>query len=257
MYAYIYLDRNEDQEKLTKIFGWLKNHRIAGKKYPATDITQAYKLAKASVESNCKTIIAIGNEEIISAVINACGSINDKQSFGYIPFDTIGETADFIGVNDTNDALETILARKIEQFHLISVNKGYFLNQLYVTINQSKSTLSLTADRSFNAKASADKIILTNLLNQEGTSTCPVSLEALRLPIQIKTKKSFWNFKPMLKIKKQHERILFFKANLIKIEPGDCNLSTNNSLISSSNLLIGRNNREINLIVKKHRMARY
>jgi hypothetical protein len=260
MYDYLCLAEDFSKDKTNKIFDWLKDHKIYRQPKVAHSLNELYQFAKSSAEKKSKTIVAVGGDQVFSTIINAAKFASDKTTFGYLPVDRLDNTAKFIGVDSVESSLEAISARKVEEFDLVSIGKGYFLDKLDINIDMQdeKSGLEIIADRSFAASLSADKIILTNLLNQESNEINSSMIEAQTDPMQISQKKSFWNFKTKLKIKSEPEKILRLKAKQIRIIPNNCSFSSDNVLLSkTSPVIIGKNNTKINLIVKKHRLRHY
>lgn len=260
MYCYIYKKNEKNNAEYERILSRLKEHKIDGEQKVVENLKDVYSASIEAVEKGFKTIVAVGDDEVFNMVLGAVKDNGLQTVFGYIPLIQHSPISHMLGISDSKSACEILIARKLEEFKLISINKAYFIDKIAIKLGEQKTKNGITSinvNKSFTLKAKPNEIILHNVLNTDQVVTAPIMLEAFRPPIKVSSRSSFWNFRAKLKIKSSLEKMIKLKANQLKIEVYDQDIITNNLLIRGHSLLIGKRIITINLITKKHRSSRY
>lgn len=128
MYFYL-VDSFLNDKKYEKIFSKIENRiidlGINGRISKLSLLKSATELIKEEVKRGAKTIVAIGNDKIVSQVINVIAELG--LTFGIIPVGEENQIAKLLGIPFNETACDTISARRIEKLDLGQVNQNYFL----------------------------------------------------------------------------------------------------------------------------------
>jgi hypothetical protein len=135
MYAYIY-DSFTNEAKygklLYKIEKRLTDLNLNGK-IIRLGISKNVKVAvDDEIRQGTKTIVAVGNDRTVTQIINAiAGNKSDEHhlvTLGIIPIVEKGnDIARTFGIDSISSACEILLARRLQNFQLASINNGFFL----------------------------------------------------------------------------------------------------------------------------------
>lgn len=133
MYFYL-VDNFINDKKYEKIFTKIENRiidlGINGRIAKLSLLKSAAELVKEEVKRGAKTVIAIGNDKIVSQVINVIAE--QDLTFGIIPVGENNQIAELLGIPYNEAACDILSARRIERLDLGKVNQNYFLFKAHI-----------------------------------------------------------------------------------------------------------------------------
>ncbi len=133
MYFYLFdsfLSDKKYEKILDKIQKRIVDLGIEGKIENLSILKNLDELIKSAVKKGFKTIVAVGNDQIISQVINAVA--NSDVVLGIIPVGKNNKIANLLGVPEGELSCDVISNRLIEKIDLGKVNNHYFLTSLKI-----------------------------------------------------------------------------------------------------------------------------
>lgn len=128
MYFYL-VDNFLNDKRCEKIFTKIENRiidlGINGRITKLSLLKSAAELVKEEVKRGAKTIVAVGNDKIVSQIINVIAE--QDLTFGIIPVGENNQIAELLGIPYNEAACDILSARRIEHLDLGKVNQNYFL----------------------------------------------------------------------------------------------------------------------------------
>jgi diacylglycerol kinase family enzyme len=116
---------NQVQEKLKLR---LRELGIDGEFAKTTGPGDAEKLTKTAIEKGANTIVAVGGDGTVNAVMNAASG--QDVAVGIVPLGTSNTLAEHFGIHNWQQACEVLSARRITTYRLIAAGQNYFLSTL-------------------------------------------------------------------------------------------------------------------------------
>lgn len=204
MYLYLYdhfLNDNSYYKLLSKIEMRLTDLGIGGKISRLSPLKNLKDLINDEIRFGVKTIVAVGNDETVSMVINNIVKYEDI-TFGVIPIGKQNFIARDLGINDTETACDVLSARKIEKIDLGRVNNTYFISGIDIAA-ENKITLECEDQYQISSETETCAIHICNLrpaflegaYEEKFFNPQDGMLEALVMPIAELSKKFFGFFK--------------------------------------------------------------
>jgi hypothetical protein len=134
MHVYIYddfLDKPKYRRALNRIETRITDLGLSGKIIRLSVIKNIKEAITGEIRRGAKTIVIVGNNLSLNKIINSIVSpkerLEDRVVFAIIPVGANNEIAKALGMNNEEDACNTILARRIKKLDLGIANKTYFL----------------------------------------------------------------------------------------------------------------------------------
>ncbi len=137
MHVYIYdtfISDKKYSSEAAKIETRITDLGLNGKIIRLGTVSSVYNAVENEVKKGAKTIVAVGDNRILSQTINAMARINASESIGSaIPlgFIPVGKKdnflAEFLGTGMTEVACDVLSQRRIETLDLGQANDNYFL----------------------------------------------------------------------------------------------------------------------------------
>lgn len=166
-----YVSNNRYQKTINKLETRLTDLGLSGKIIRLNNIKNVDNLIHQEIRAGIKNIYIVGNNEsaakVINSVINEKISdlLRDKLVLAMIPIGKHKQSiANSMGIYDSQDACNIILARLIKKIDLGLVNSFVFVNK--VEIFNSSLELNFFDDYSFNIIKKTN-IQFTNLLDRK------------------------------------------------------------------------------------------
>ena len=128
MYCYIYdisASQKKNEKQLLKIEGILTDLGISGKIYKLNILRNLEDVIDEILASEAKSIVVVGNDQIISKVANLI--VGKNIALGIIPLDEPNILAESLGIKSAEEACQIISARKIAKLDIGKINGNYFL----------------------------------------------------------------------------------------------------------------------------------
>lgn len=207
MYLYLYdhfLNDNKYQKVLSRIEMRLNDLGIGGKITRMSPLKNIRDLISDEIRFGVKTIVAVGNDETISSVINNIAKY-ENLTFGMIPVEKNSFIAQNLGIPSGEDACDVLSARKLEKIDLGKVGNTYFISGVNIL---AENTISVLCEDKYQIIPETENcsIFVCNLrpaILGEGIASASGSffnprdgmLEALVQPIKKLTKNFFGVFK--------------------------------------------------------------
>ncbi len=162
MYFYLFdpcLLSKKYEKTLTKIERRIIDLGIEGKFERLTVLKNPEELIKEAIRKGVKTIVAVGNDQIVAQIINIIAD-NDDVVLGIIPLGKNNKIAHLLGIPEGELSCDALSNRLIEKIDLGKINHHYFLTSLKI-IN---SEVTLECDDSYRITPSpAQEINIFNL----------------------------------------------------------------------------------------------
>ena len=143
------------------------------------------------IKLGAKTIIAVGNNQTVNKIIGAIidteiySDFQKKTLLGIIPIGDDNSIASSLGIKNSEEACNILLARRIEKIDLGLADKYYFLNQ--ATIQSAGATLEI--DNYVLEVSERGEIKIINLLS-DNKETVRSNPHDGKLEILIRTRKN-------------------------------------------------------------------
>jgi|GEM_PF-623791 diacylglycerol kinase family enzyme len=133
MYYYIVDPQKISQKEFERVqnilYSSLSEYRISGEVVRITGLRSVNQLVENAFSHGAKTIVAVGNDNTLTELINAVRGREDVV-VGFIPL-VESEIGKILGIKeDIVQAVKTIGLRRIEEIDLGSVNNNLFLTKL-------------------------------------------------------------------------------------------------------------------------------
>ena len=142
MYLYLYdhfLNDNKYHKLLSKIEMRLTDLGIGGKISRLSPLKNIKELINDEIRFGVKTIVAVGNDETVSAAINNIAKY-EGITFGIIPIGKGNTIAYDLGIPEGEEACDVLSARKLQKIDLGRVNNTYFFSGINISA-ENKITL--------------------------------------------------------------------------------------------------------------------
>jgi len=149
MYLYLYdnsLNSNKYHKLLSHIEMRLTDLGIGGKISRLSPLKNLQDLISDEIRFGVKTIVAVGNDETVSMVINNIVNY-DNIIFGIIPIGNNNTIADNLGIPQDVLACDVISARRIKKIDLGKVNNTYFISGIDIS---AENQIMLECENSYN-----------------------------------------------------------------------------------------------------------
>ena len=130
MHSYIFdyfLSQKKYEKIVAKIETRLTDLGLQGKNCHSGPLKSLESIVKDELKHNPKTIVAIGNNNTLSQLINSLGDA--EVTLGIIPIGPNNSLADSFGINDEDSACNILSARLIETIDMATINDCYFISQ--------------------------------------------------------------------------------------------------------------------------------
>jgi len=251
MHIYIYdnfLNENKYQSIIAKIETRITDLGLNGKIIRMSATNSIYSAIENEIKKGAKTIIAVGNDNLLNQVINSVIKINLNNGSNSVPIGFIpvgqkdNELAKLLGIELDGTACDVLSARRINELNLGKINNHFFL--FNVSITTIATVLNIDKDFSIEIKKEGIITVINSPLNNISSNISKKS-NTSSLELQIKTKNS------LFKSDYKNESIFPFK-NLI-IENKNTPVIIDNSIKIPTPVEISLSQEKINLIVGKNR----
>lgn len=172
MHVYIYddyLNKSKYNKAINRMEIRLTDLGLNGKIIRLGGIKNIRGAIQNEIKLGAKTIIAVGNNQTVNKIIGAIidteiyGDYQKKPLLGIIPIGDDNSIADSLGIKNSEEACNILLARRIEKIDLGLADKHYFLNQATI---QSAGTEIDIADYSLSMEEKGE-IKIINLLSDQ------------------------------------------------------------------------------------------
>jgi hypothetical protein len=243
MHIYIYdnyLNEKKYHSLLAKIETRITDLGLNGKIIRLNITNSLYNAIENEIKKGAKTIVAVGNDNLLNQVINSVirsTAINKTKNIpiGFIPIEKENnKLAKFLGIDFKENACDIISARRIKQLNLGKINNFFFLFNVSM---DAKDTI-VNIDNNFSIETKNKGLI--NIIN----TSFETKDNKLKLIIQNQENNLF-------KKNKTNQSVFFFK-NLTLLNKKNPAIIDNSSEISTpANISLGEES--INIIVGKNR----
>jgi hypothetical protein len=159
MYIYIYdsfVNQKKYENVLARIETRITDLCLNGKIVRIGLMTSVNDVVDTEIKKGANTIIAVGNNNIFSQVINAVGKMfeyNKNIAIGFIPVgkenNEIGET---LGIDLDEKACDVLSARRLTTLDLGKANNSFFLTQAEINTDGTK----IEVDENFSVEMSRE-----------------------------------------------------------------------------------------------------
>lgn len=139
MYLYLYdhfLNDPKHQKTLSRIEMRLTDLGIGGKISRLSPLKNLKELINDEIRFGVKTIVAVGNDETVSMVINNIIKY-ENITFGIIPLGKNNAIAHDLAIPEGEEACDVLSARKLEKIDLGKVNNTYFISGISISAENS------------------------------------------------------------------------------------------------------------------------
>lgn len=265
MYYYIFQHgpNRAHQEIHQKIKQQLETSQIQGEQIEADNTAEIRQAAAKALEAKAKTIVAIGDDECLNAVISAVVAGQEGAvAIGFVPtYETNSATTHLLGIRGWKEALSILSARKLHDFSLLTSDNGqaYILADLILrpTPSDQAQLLKCTLDNQLTIEAEGSELKITNLLNQNLPQHKNIVVELLNHQDYHTGGKELLLRLPYAgKKQAAHQTVFRLLANKITLAWNEkTSKNPPNKETTTNNITIGDKVTKIRLIVKKHRTA--
>jgi diacylglycerol kinase family enzyme len=166
MYFYLYdsfLSEKRHERELAAVEARLTDLGLSGKISRLTPFNNARGLVRDEVRRGATSIVAVGNDETVSKVIDGLGEMS--VTLGIIPIGGPNSIADALGIPGGVDACETLSRRVAQKVDLGSANGHLFLSEVRIA----GEGITAETDGSFRLTVLAPgaEIVVSNMRNRE------------------------------------------------------------------------------------------
>ncbi|MBU4216684.1 acylglycerol kinase family protein [Candidatus Parcubacteria bacterium] len=246
MHIYIYdnyLNEKKYQPLLAKIETRITDLGLNGKIIRLGVMNSIYNAIENELKKGAKTIIAVGNDNLLNQVINSIIKSNTDNKTNIIPIGFIpvgkknNELAKFLGIELEENACDILSARRVKQLSLGKINNLFFLFNVSIT---TKDTI-INIDKDFSIEIKKEGII--NIINTSLENRETDINSSLELLIQTnnsglfktnKSEQSHFKFKHLALINKKSSAVI---DNSMEV-PTPVEISLGKEKI---NLIVGKN----------------
>lgn len=244
MHIYIYdnyLNEKKYHSLLSKIETRITDLGLNGKIIRIGIANSIYNTVENEIKKGVKTIIVVGNDNLLNQVINAVIKVGQNIKvtnipIGFIPIDKKNnELAKFLGIDLNEDACDILSARRVQKLNLGKINNHFFLFNISITTKDTK----IDIDKDFSLEINKEGII--SVLNY------PVAGDSNNktLKLVIKTGGS------LLNKTNQNTSVFSFKNLNITNNKNPVIVDNSITVLTPANISLG--SETINLIVGKNR----
>jgi diacylglycerol kinase family enzyme len=134
MYVYFYdssLNARQWANTLAKIETRLTNLGISGKIYRLSPLRNLEQLIDDEIRAGAQTLVAVGNDATVTALIPLIA--RRDATLGIIPLGQDTTIASQLGIPSSEEACNTLAARKLERLDLGRINLTYFLGGITIS----------------------------------------------------------------------------------------------------------------------------
>lgn len=154
MHVYIYdsfLSQGKYHSLLARIETRITDLGLNGKVVRLGQIKNIKETVENEIRRGAKTIIAVGDDELVSQIIN--GVANTNIPLGIIPINTKkNQITNALGISPSEQACDILSARRIEKIDLGVINNSFFISSLVIpnegTITQINEEYSIEVSES-------------------------------------------------------------------------------------------------------------
>lgn len=229
-----YLDKYK--KKVRKIEETLNKLNLQGKILYLSNIKNIDNALQNEINSGAKTIVVVGNNKTVNAIVNILANISEKIPVSIIPVGPNNSIAESLGVTNEKEACYILSSRRLENINLSMANNHFFIKDIYI---ESKNT-TLNIDNSYKMvfQKNGDCFIFNIPPKEEFLNDQKIEMKEniLNLYVKIGSKS-----KTYLKTKK------------IEIENKEKDAIIDNSIKVKTPIFIEPTNKKILLIVGKNR----
>lgn len=221
MHVYIYdsfLSQKKFESILAKIETRITDLGLSGKIIRLGTMNSIYNTIEDELKKNAKTIVVVGNINILNQAVNAFASFShDKQTFyttplGFIPIGKKdNEVAKILGVPTEEEACNVLSARRIKTIDLGLANEKYFLTD--ASISTEKTSVEIDTNYSIEITEKGEIAVVNMVTDFSLPAESESKVDDGVLELFIKTKKNK-TFIP-LKEGKQNNSVFSFKKLII------------------------------------------
>lgn len=163
MHVYIYdsyVNQKKYDKTVAKIETRITDLGLNGKIVRIGMLNSIYDIIENEIKKGAKTIVVVGNNNILNQAINSLASLAKKNilhntPLGIIPIgDKNNHISKHMGVKSTEEACNIIAARRIQTIDLGQINEHFFLTQ--VTIPSSGTSVDIDKNFSIEIKGSGE-----------------------------------------------------------------------------------------------------
>lgn len=257
MHIYIY-DSFVNQKKYESIRAHIETRitdlGLNGKIIRRGIMSSVYDSVENEIKKGAKTIVAVGNNHLLSQVINSIATLSSLSMLGQdIPlgFIPIGKKnnniAEFLGINSVEEACNILSARRIQKLDLGLANNYYFLSQ--ATITSQGTTIEIDKNYSIEVMELGEIGVINLLVDNKLPSRIKSNAKDGILELSIKTKK-LKKFLPLNPLKTKQSIFAFKKLKIInKSQP----VMIDNAIKIPAPVEISIAKEKLNIIVGKNR----
>jgi diacylglycerol kinase family enzyme len=208
MHIYIYdnyVNQKKYEKNLAAIETRLTDLGLNGKIVRMDTMNNIQESVQDEIRRGAKTIVAVGNNSTFSQVVSAVMSSNNKFLYAALPIGIIpideqeNDIATQLGIANTDDACNILLARKIEKLDVGCANDNYFIanaeidgQDTIIKINDDYSLESLKASTINIHNLLPDTEMSSEMLQsnpQDGVLELLISANPTKKILGLKTKK--------------------------------------------------------------------
>lgn len=217
-------------------------------------MSSVYDSILNEIKKGATTIIAVGNNDLLSEAINSLAKIaslnilNKGVPLGFIPVGKKNNSiAEYLGIEFEENACDTLSARRIETLDLGLANNNFFL--FYATIPTNNTSIEIDEDYSIEIKQSGEVYIVNMPIGLNLPSEVKANAKDQILELFIKTKQN----KKFLPISSDKSSQSIFPFKKLRIINKKLPVIIDNSLEIKTPVDINIAREKINLIVGKNR----
>jgi len=252
MYVYIY-DDFLSLKKYTSLTSNIETRvtdlGLNGRIIRISVMKNIYSAVENEIKNGAKTIIGVGNDALISQIVNAVIKIKAKYEIavnipiGIIPIgEENNEIAKTLGIKDSQTACDVISARRIEKIDLGKANNSYFIS--YARIPAQNTAIQMEKQYLIETENPGTiDIVNTRPIHKSEHSSNPYDGK-LELIITTQTSRGF--------LKKEISKSVFQIKNITIFNPKE-KLILDNALILTTPVEISVLEKQLNIIVGKER----
>lgn len=160
MYLYLYdhfLNDNKYHKLLSRVEMRLTDLGIGGKISRLSPLKNIKELISDEVRFGVKTIVAVGNDETVSAAINNIAKY-EGITFGIIPIGKGNTIAYDLGIPEGEEACDVLSARKLQKIDLGRVNNTYFISGINIS---AENKITLECENSYHITPDTNNCVIS------------------------------------------------------------------------------------------------
>lgn len=262
MHVYIYDDfvnKKKYDKLLARVETRVTDLGLSGKIIRLDVMKNVQEAVASEIKRGAKTIIAVGNDQTVSKIINVMAGLKSGQLYGtktMLAIIPVGESDNLIaralGIKDPEEAGDVLSSRRIEEIHLGQVQSesqgkscfAYFISQ--AKIKSQGTILDINKDCSLEIMEPGQIRVINLSVFDNLPENIQPSPQDKTLELFIETKKSALSLKPVLNQS-------FFSIKKLTILNPKAPLLLDNSLAISTPAEITVADKKLSVIVGKER----